>query len=546
MVNNSGSAGQDKSRGAGEVVVKAVARCWPLLLLGALFIVIQWPLLKLWWTIWDEPESYFSHGPLVPFIAGYMVWANKSRLARMDVRSSKIGYVLLVAAGLFFVLGTWTQAATLRALVFILMIFSAMLVLVGPRITRLLAVPICFLFSMIPTAPSLLDSATGKLQLISAAIAAKFITWTGYAATLSGATIYADGLPEPLVVGIPCSGLRTLISLITFTVFFVYLVRAQWWKKAILLAMSFPLSIFINSLRITMIGYAGFWTGSASAMHKFHDYSGYIGLVICFAMLFGLAKLLRAGTFGIPDLPEDPYAPTPKRPALIGGGVPGLAVLVVFCAAGLTNIYGSPIYPHTKGKLVRENIPMNFAGWEGQDLPIEKLVSDWLKQGDLLSRMYVDNSEYGRHIQVFMTASRDPAGFHDPHTCLPGGGSPISEDKIITLDFDKPKPLTVTATLLRSTNNYGESMVLYWYMAGSRSVPRTADVWRMNRANLINDSKRLILNPWEKSKIREEVDSRQFVWYRFSTQVVEDPDTDLGHLKQFARDFVANVKGFGE
>lgn len=523
----------------------AVARFWPLLLFGVLFVAIQMPLLRQWWRIWNEPYSYFSHGPLIPFIVGYMIWANRQRMKQIPINPSWIGLVVLFAAVIFFIGGHWIQSFSLRAAAFMLMIFGIMLSTLGFSMTRLLTIPVLFLVSMIPTSASILDSATGKLQLQSAAIAAKFLQWTGYSNRLEGVTIFADGLPEPLIVGMPCSGLRTLISLITFTIFFVYMVRAQWWKKAILLALSFPLSIFINSLRITMIGYAGFWTGSASAMHKFHDYSGYIGLLICFAMLFGLAKLIKAGEFGLPVPKANPKMSDYRAPKWVGGGIRGVVVAVLLIIAGLASIYGSPVYPRTKPHLDRAGIPMSFGNWQGEDLPIDDETRKWLEKGDLLSRGYT-NSEDGRQVVVFMTAAKDPEAFHDPHMCLPGSGNPITDDRIIDIQFSEPKPLSVKSTVLVSRSAYGDSMVIYWYMIGEDSIARTNEVWHRNRANMLNDLKRLVLHPGERQQVEDEVERRQFHWYRFSTEIWADEETDEQFLIDFAKQFVANMKGFGE
>ena len=529
----------------GSKIASFFRRYWPLLVVSILFILVQYPVFESWWKVWNERFSYFSHGPLVPFIVGYMVWANRKRIARISPKPCWYGYVMLLISALLYVLGSWTLGATIRAAAFILMIFGVLLSVFGTKITRILIIPVAFLITMIPLAPTLLDQATAKLQWQSAAFAAKILTLTGYSSSLSAATIYSDGLPEPLVVGVPCSGLRTFISLITFTVFFVYIVRSEWWKKLILLVVAFPLSLFTNALRIAMIGYAGIWTQSAVAMHKFHDYSGYLGLIICFAILFGIAKLLKIESFGISD-EVNGNAGNAKWPHVVGAGLPGIIVCTILAVTALTNLNASPIYPQAKGRLVRSNIPMQFDSWTGQDLPIEKMVSDWLKQGDLLSRMYTDNNGYGKQIQVFITASRDPAGFHDPHVCLPGGGSPINGERKVQLHFDRPFKTTVTATLLHTTNDYGEGLVMYWYMYGHKSMPITNDVWKQNKVNQQEDIIRLIKTPWKKADIKKEVENRQFVWYRFSTQIDSNEKTDLNQMEKFATDFVAHVKDFGE
>ena len=519
---------------------------WPIAAAGVVFLVVQWPQLRDWWRVWQAPYSYFSHGPLVPLIAAYMAWSNRKRLAAVELRRWWPGCVVILLSAAMLIIGNWVESASLRAGSFLLMIFGILLSLIGPQATRVLVVPVLFLITMIPLAPSVLDSATGKLQIQSAALAAKVFRLTGYDAQLQGATIYSDDLPEPLIVGIPCSGLRTLISLVTFTLFFIYLIRAAWWKKAILLGLAFPLSILTNSLRVAMIGYVGFWLGSAEAMHKFHDYSGYIGLAICFGILFGIAKLLKANTFGFQEpehLRRESVLPI-RRP--IYDIVVYILVFVLLGVTGLLQAYGSPLAPKTKGRIDRAAVPLAFGNWVGQDAEIDELTRDWLKSGDLLRRVYTERSGYGREVEVFITASKDPDAFHDPHMCLQGGGSPISDDKIITLRFTRPKPIVVKATFLESANDYDHFIVIYWYMLGRDSMPRTNDVWARNRAELVKDLKWLMLHPGSKEELKRRVESRQFKWYRFSTTVLTDTETDLDYLKRFIRDFVAHTKDFGQ
>jgi len=115
---------------------------WPLLFASLLLIAIEWPVLSEWWRVWNAPYSYFSHGPLVPFIAGYMVWANRKKLALADTKPCWAGVLILAAAVMLFVFGNWIASASLRALVFVMMIFGILLVLLGVRVTRLLSVPV--------------------------------------------------------------------------------------------------------------------------------------------------------------------------------------------------------------------------------------------------------------------------------------------------------------------------------------------------------------------------------------------------------------------
>ncbi|MHB9035551.1 MAG: exosortase/archaeosortase family protein [Armatimonadota bacterium] len=538
----------DKSRSdIPQLVSSIISDYWPLLLTGVLFIALQWPVLKNWWGVWEEKEGYYSHGVLVPFIAAFMLWINRSKLARAGIEHSWFGLLLLLVFLPVHIIGLMMGLRVIYGVAFFLCLFGAALMLLGSKITRIAFIPIMFLSTMMPVASWILDSVTARFQLVSATVATKFLQLTsGHDVSQYGNTIYSPSLPgaQTLLVGSPCSGLRLLISLITFSWFFVYVIKGAWWKKAILLAMSFPLSIFINSLRITMIGYVGFWTGSSEAMHTFHDYSGYIGLVICFVILFGIAKLLKTGDLDTGEPVSSLGSMAKPWPKPVGGGVQGAIVIALFVFAAVVSNTAKPLYDLPKGHVDRDKIPLSFGSWTGSTLPIDRGTKILLDRGDLMSRMYVDPAT-DRQVQVFVDASLDIMAFHDPHLCLPGGGSPITEDRAITLSFTKPKPITVHATVLEASSDYGTSLLIYWYMLGGKSFPRTPDVADANRLNKKQDLVRLMTRPWDTKNLREDILSRQFVWYRFSCESYGDKG-DLVFLKNFIRQFVANVENFGE
>ncbi|MCE5198303.1 MAG: exosortase/archaeosortase family protein [Armatimonadota bacterium] len=521
---------------------------WPLALIAVLFVLSQWPTFKNWWTIWDEKESYYSHGPIVPFIAGFMVWCNRRLLAKATIKPCLWGLLLLGLAAPVHFIATLMELRVLYMVTFYGILFGCILLIFGWRIFKILFVPMAFMITMIPVANWALDASTGRAQLVSAAVAEHFLSWSGYDVIRYGSSIDSNSfihqLPHPLLVGTPCSGLRLLISLITFSWFFTYVIEAARWKKVFLILLSLPLAVFINALRITMIGYAGFWTGSGEAMNTFHDYSGYIGLVVCFVLLFGIAKLIRVGDFRFSssepiELDEDSSW---RKPINFGWHI--TAVVVVLGALSLSSNAIEPLYNLPHGKLPRENIPVAFGNWNSEKIPIEKIVRDTLGSGDLMNRIYTD-SDTGRSVQVFLDASMDLMAFHDPHLCLPGGGSPISKDRMVTIKFDKPTPITIKATVLHAEGNYGTSLVLYWYMRGDQCYPRTENLGTARRYNTIHDLKTIVTKPWELPRLRHQVKTRQYIWYRFVTDMQGDDSSDIPFMKKFVTEFIANHPGFG-
>ena len=264
-------------------------RNWPVVLAALGLVFMQWPVYVEWWKEWMAPLSYYSHGPLVPIIVAVMVMASRRKLAASAPKTSWLGLVILVPAILIYVLGRWIDSASLYGYSFVLLLLGGVMLFAGARWTRLLLIPIIFTASMVPASSSTLDKMTIHLQIISTKLAAWMMTTTGYEATQQGTVISSPHLPQSLHVGAVCSGFQLMISLLTFTLFFVYMVQAPMFKRIILLGFAVPLALFINALRVAMIGYVGVWVGTTSAMTSFHNWSGYLALVICFAILFGFA-----------------------------------------------------------------------------------------------------------------------------------------------------------------------------------------------------------------------------------------------------------------
>ncbi|MFQ3550247.1 MAG: exosortase/archaeosortase family protein [Armatimonadota bacterium] len=529
----------------GDGILGYLKQYWHLVLIFILLLFAQWPMIKDWVNIWFVDDSYYSHGPLVPLIVIFMIWINRQKLAETPIKPTWIGLILMLIAFPVHSMALLLELRIMYMFTFFFGLFGAVLMLLGFRMFKILFMPLMFLITMIPIADWMLDSLTARFMLISTYVAHKMLIISGYDVALYGNTINSYGLPQPLLVGTPCSGLRLIISLITFGWFFTYVIKGAAWKKLVLMLTTFPLAIFINSLRITMIGYAGFWTGSKDAMMKFHDYSGYIGLIICFVILFGIAKLLRMGDFVFNE-PQEPIVKTERpKTELSASKKMAIFVGVVFVMMGMVSNFVTPLYDLPKGKIPENLITERFDNWVGNEIEIQDNVVEILGKGDLRNLIYVDTNS-GRQVNVFIDAALDLSAFHDPHLCMPGGGSPITKDLPIKLSFKEPKEIDVNATVLQATSDYGTALVLYWYMDGENSYPRTENLGPLKRKYIFSDISRLIRNPFALDEIRQDVRERQFIWYRFSTAIVEDEEKDLEYLKEFIYKWVANAEGFGK
>jgi hypothetical protein len=187
-------------------------------------------------------------------------------------------------------------------------------------------------------------------------------------------------------------------------------------------------------------------------------------------------------------------------------------------------------------------MPKAFGMWASSDIPIAKNVREALWTGDLFQRMFID-SDTGRPVMLWAEAARDTTAFHDPHSCLPGNGTPITEDKPITIRLTHPRPLTIRATLLQASGESGTSYVIHWYMIGDRSYANTPAIRKQVRIDQLNAFLRQLTHPFGGSAGKNE----QYYWYRFSTDDwTGDSESDIAALKKFIRDYFAHTQDLGQ
>jgi exosortase/archaeosortase family protein len=70
------------------------------------------------------------------------------------------------------------------------------------------------------------------------------------------------------------------------------MIDAPFWKKAILCALTFPVAMVVNAVRVALIALVGESFG-AHAADTFHDYSGLITVVLGFLTLIFIAQEMR-------------------------------------------------------------------------------------------------------------------------------------------------------------------------------------------------------------------------------------------------------------
>ncbi len=248
-----------------------------------------WGLLREVPGIWLKNE-YYSHGFLVPLISGYVVYRWWPRIGDTKVKSAPWGFIFILVSLCFGYVGFLADTESVQCWAFIFAFWSSILVVAGWDWARKVALPVAYLGFALPTFGTFIEEYTNPMQIISSKVAFEILTLLGFQPMHGDATTVLLN-HYTLDVAAPCSGLKLIVALSSFVVFFMMIGNLRWWANVLLGLVSLPLAVFINSLRISLIGVVGELYGS-DAGHKFHDYSGYLTLILCFVLLFQFVRFL--------------------------------------------------------------------------------------------------------------------------------------------------------------------------------------------------------------------------------------------------------------
>lgn len=241
-------------------------------------------------------NPYYSHGFLVPLIATLLAWRQWRHLkAEARKGQSWIG-ILVTVLGLVIV--AWAmrwQNYFVASLALVMLLVGILLYLEGWSRLRHWLFPLLFLAFMVPL--PFIDLASPWLESFTAQSATALAGLVGISVVQHGGEIV---LPNTTIaVGAPCSGLRSLVAMLTVGVAWVYLVEGRPLAKALMLAAIVPLVALSNVLRIAILLVVAEVFGEEIALTYYHDWSSPIlfltalGLLLVFGKVLGCSQVRK-------------------------------------------------------------------------------------------------------------------------------------------------------------------------------------------------------------------------------------------------------------
>lgn len=263
---------------------------WPAVVVAiglTLCFLPLWPRLK---DLWGSADGYYSHGPIVPLISAFVIFKWWPRIKTTPVKPGLLAIPFLLATLFLMYPANASRIEGLMSLGLLTTMLLGTWAVAGWRWMLNLAGPILYLGFALPLWTAIINNTTNPLQIISTNVAFQLLKLCGFLVYQSDPTvIYMNSFV--LNVEVACSGLKLLLALTAFTIFFVMIARLKLWANIMAIAMIPFFALLVNGLRIALIGVVGETWGSEAGL-KFHDYSGYITLVLCFFVLFKVFRWL--------------------------------------------------------------------------------------------------------------------------------------------------------------------------------------------------------------------------------------------------------------
>ena len=236
-------------------------------------------------------DSYYSHGYLVPFVSAYLIWLKRKKLAAIQPEGSFWGLFLVIIGLFVHIVGYFLKINFVSYASGFLVIFGITLFLGGWKVIKVLLFPLLFLIFMIPLPKVVVLGIAFEMKLLASEISSWLVTMMGVETSVSGSRIFYPG--GFLLVGDPCSGLRSLISFLALGTLIVELTSGNAWKKGILFLSVIPIAILSNVVRIVVLTLASYIYGSQVVDGFFHDFMGIMVFVIGFVGLVTLMNILK-------------------------------------------------------------------------------------------------------------------------------------------------------------------------------------------------------------------------------------------------------------
>lgn len=275
------------------------------ILILLLLVILYFPspfsnFIPIWLASFWRTDPCYTHGFLILIISCVIAWWNVRDYKKSEPEDSPESYkpgIYVFAFGLIlYIIGIIKLFPFLSALSFLFTTSGLILYFYGKPLMRALLFPIAYLIFAIPLPPEFLGKVANALQTLSSYFPALILEMLGITVTRTGAEIQLED--AAFIIGLPCSGMNSLISLLAIATLFIYILRCPLYKKIILLCITPPLAILANIIRVTSLLLIANAYGAETATGFYHTLFSPLLFIIALILLILISSLFGCRVAG--------------------------------------------------------------------------------------------------------------------------------------------------------------------------------------------------------------------------------------------------------
>jgi exosortase D (VPLPA-CTERM-specific) len=489
-----------------QVVVVLLLMAWLYAsILGRLFL--QW--------VGPNSDPNFQHGVFVPLFALFVLWQDRQKLKAIPSAPSWAGLPLVVMGLVVLILGVLGAENFLSRVSLLILLAGLVIVFQGWTFFRAVLFPWAFLILMIPIPKLIIQHVTFPLQLLAAKLATALLQQVGVPVLREGNLIYLAAIP--LDVADACSGIRSLLTLVTLAIIYGYLMETRVWVRVVLAVLAVPIAVTANSFRIFGTGLLVQYWDKDKAEGFYHALGGWLIFVVALICLFAVHRVIALIWKSGPDAgravthscgadtlvrvhaveslaartrvstpPRDQARPASEMRMKAGSVRFGVGVVLMLATALVLQARSRGEYIPTPPP--PSSLPLQIDSWTGTDIPLDQETREILGPGNFVVRDYENAIQPQPSINLYIAyfpTQRAGDTIHSPQQCLPGAGwVPTARDRVQIIGPDSSRFAVNRYVVAKSGDRL---LVLYWFQAHGRAVASEYSA----KYYLIDDSIRL-------------------------------------------------------
>ena len=446
-----------------------------LLLVILAFVWMYWQYFPMLWGRWNTEDSNYCM--LIPVLFAYLAYQAKDSIQHQMGGWVWPAYLLLGLTGFFYIAGRLGSLETLVYGSMWLAVVSASVALLGSRALKPLGIPLIVLAFAVPAPPFINRILTFRLRLVSSKLSMPFFEGLGVPAFREG-NIIDLGVTQLQVVD-ACSGLRYFFPILVIGLVIGFLYHRSWWERLIVLALSVPVAVVANSLRIVAMGLAAKSISPEFIDGWFHEASGFgvffVAVFLLSLISVGLKKIRKRF---IPSR-EDENAAEDGRGAGAGqspgSGVsfkkPIHLVLMALILVGVSSLGNGLVRSQSvPERMSLQSFPTSIGAWKGEQRTLSKEILDALWADDYVTGTY-RNTNTGNVLHLLIPYYEYQTTQHTAHapaSCLLGGGFGLQSKRVLPPEQQTGRGFPVHQMVLQK----GEMRLLsnFWFEQRGRVI----------------------------------------------------------------------------